>query len=102
MSAGKILKEFANQNKELTSSGLEAVENLARVVNEFQTKVADGVPFELIGDLISATISDMIPTQAKLFINLSAFMTMLIVFMITMLMAKKVSKTFFTERSSEE
>jgi len=98
---GSILAEFAKNNQELASSGLEAVENLARVANEFQTQVSSSVPFELIGDLIAATLSDMVPSQAKQYINIASFFTMLIVIMVAILLGRKVINSFFATRDKE-
>ena len=96
---GEILAKFAKENQELASSGLSAVENLARVANEFQTKVADGVPFELIGDIVAATLGDMVPDQAKMYINIAAFLTMLVVAMVALLLGRKLINSFFAKRT---
>ena len=96
---GQILAKFAKENQEIATNGLAAVENLARVANEFQTKVADGIPFELLGDIVAATLGDMVPDQAKLYINMAAFFTMLITVIITLLLGKKLINSFFVKRT---
>jgi len=95
---GEILAQFAKDNRELTSSGLAAVENFARLANEFQTKVSEGIPFELVGDIIVATLKDMVPDSAKTYLNLASFFTMLIAGMVALLLGRKVIKSFFAKR----
>lgn len=95
---GVLLSEFAKNNSEIAAGVLTAIENLAKTANEAQSQVAEGLPFELIGDIIAATLSDMVPSRARTFINMASFFTMLITLMVATLLGRKMINSFFAKR----
>lgn len=97
---GKVLAEFAEKNSEMASSGLEAIERLARTANEIQSAAAKAMPFELVGDIIASAMSDMIPPEARFFLAIASFFTAIITGMISVLLARKLKESFFPVRES--